>query len=151
MSEIRFYHLERQSLDQILPIILGKALQNGHRILVKAPHANEVERLNTHLWTYNENAFLPHGSAKDKIDNLQDQPIFLTDQDENANKADVLILTNGCESPHLNDYTLICDMIDGRDEQAVSAARTRWKTYKDAEHDVTYWQQTPQGSWEKKA
>ena len=149
MSEVRFYHLERQTLDQVLPSLLGKALQNGHRILVKAANDQTAEHLNTHLWTYDPNSFIPHGSAKDG--NETDQPVFLSTSAESPNDADVLILTQETEAPKIDDqFKLICDMIDGRNEQAVAAARTRWKAYKDAGHDVTYWQKSPQGKWEKK-
>ena len=52
--------------------------------------------------------------------------------------------------PNLGDFTLCCDMIDGRLDEEVAAARTRWKAYKDAGYEVTYWQQTENG-WEKKS
>ena len=148
MSEVRFYHLERQSLDQALPQLVGKALQNGHRIVVKAAN-DQVEHINNHLWTYDPNSFIPHGSAKDG--NETDQPVWLTANDENPNAAEVLILTHENEAPEIDKaFTLICDMIDGKNEDAVTAARSRWKAYKDAGHDVTYWQQSAQGKWEKK-
>ena len=148
MSEVRFYHLERQSLNQALPQLVSKALQNGHRIVVKAAN-DQVEHINNHLWTYDPNSFIPHGSAKDG--NETDQPVWLTANNENPNAADVLILTQENEAPEIdNAFTLICDMIDGKNEDAVAAARTRWKSYKAAGHDVTYWQQSAQGKWEKK-
>src|SRR6056297_3610677 len=102
MSEIRFYHMERTALDQILPTLLSKALQNAHRIVVKTPTEQDTERLNAHLWTYDPSSFLPHGSVKDA--NKTDQPVFLTAQDENPNSADVLILTQGAESPNIADF-----------------------------------------------
>lgn len=148
MSEIRFYHLERQTLDQVLPALLSKALSGGRRIVLKAPNAQEAERLNAHLWTYDPNSFIPHGSDKDG--HAEHQPVWITARDENPNGADVLILSGGVDSPLLGDFALCCEMLDGRDPEAVSAARTRWKDYKDAGHDITYWQQGPQG-WEKKA
>lgn len=149
MAEIRFYHLERQSLDQVLPMLLNKALQNGHRIIVKAPDTKEVERINTHLWTYDPNSFLPHGSNKDEKNT--DQPVWITDTDENLNNADVLILTQGRNDENLEGFNLVCDMIDGRNEDTVAQARKRWQSYKDAKHHVTYWQQTPEGKWHQKS
>lgn len=148
MTEVRFYHMEQQNLDQTLPALLSKALAGGHKIVVKAANDQEVERLNAHLWTYNPNSFLPHGSKKDG--NPEEQPIWLTAEDENPNGADVLILTTGTTSETYDQYDLCCEMLDGRNQEAVTEARARWTSYKDGGHDVTYWQQSANG-WEKKA
>ncbi|MEZ5813900.1 MAG: DNA polymerase III subunit chi [Alphaproteobacteria bacterium] len=148
MSEIRFYHLERQTLDQVLPQLLTKALSGGHRVIVKTANDQETQRLNTHLWAYDPSSFLPHGSAKDGHET--DQPVFITTLDENPNEADVIILTQGTAANDLEQFKLVCDMIDGRNNEAIQAARARWKTYKDAGHTVTYWQQSPEGRWNKK-
>ncbi len=149
MADIRFYHLELQSLDQVLPVLLGKALQGGHRVVVRVPHEALVEQLNAHLWTYDAGSFLPHGAAKDGHGAVQ--PIWITAGDDNPNGANVLILTHGVDGGDLEGYSMVCEMLNGRDEQAVSHARGRWKVYKEAGHDVTYWQQSPQGGWSKKA
>ncbi len=151
MTEIRFYHAQHSSLDQVLPGILGKALSGGRRVVVRLADAGSVEQMNEHLWVYNPDSFLAHGSAKEGHAALQ--PIWLTDKDENPNGADVLVTVPGAANdvpPNLDKFTLCCDMIDGRLEEDVTAARTRWKAYKDAGHEVTYWQQTDKG-WEKKA
>lgn len=147
MTEIRFYHLQNQSLEQALPALLSKAYQNGHRIIIKTTPDN-VDRLNDHLWTYHAESFLPHGCAKDG--NAESQPIWITDQDENPNNADLLILTYNLQSENLGDYKLACEIFDGRIESDVSAARERWKAYKETDFELTYWQQTAQGGWEKK-
>lgn len=148
MTEIRFYHLEQQTLEQVLPALLSKALNNGHRIIVKANDEHNVQRLNDYLWTYNPNSFLPHGSKKDG--HAEHQPVWLTTEDEKPNGADVLILTGGASSENISEYKLCCELFDGRDEAAVQEARTKWKLYQKAEHTITYWQQGPKG-WEKKS
>lgn len=148
MTEIRFYHLERQSLDRALPALLEKARQKDHKIVIKVPDESERERLNAHLWTYDAAGFLPHGSEKDGY--ADRQPVYLTAKEENPNGADVLILTGGADSQKQAEFTLCCEMLDGRDAEAVKAARRRWKTYKEQEFDVTYWHQGAQG-WEMKS
>lgn len=149
MTEIRFYHLQNQSLEQALPALLSKAFQNGHRIIVKAP-SDMVERLNEHLWTYHADSFLPHGTEKDG--NAENQPIWITDKDENPNNADLLILTHNLESENVADFKMTCEIFDGRNDNDVSAARARWKAYMANEAlELTYWQQTAQGGWEKKS
>jgi len=143
MTEIRFYHLTRKSLEQVLPELLEKTLERGFRAVVMAGSPERVEALTQHLWTYNPNSFLPHGNAKDG--HADRQPIWLTAADENPNKATFLFLTDGAESAHVGDYTRVCELFDGNDDAAVTTARARWASYKAAGHDLSYWQQGENG------
>lgn len=146
-AEIRFYHLERTGAEQALPPLLNKALNGGRRVVIKVAHETEAERINEYLWSYNPDSFIPHGSKKDGFAAMQ--PVWITATDENPNNADVLIVCAGAETSMQRDFLLCCEMIDGRDETQIAAARARWKNYKDAGHTITYWQQTA-GGWEKK-
>lgn len=148
MSEVGFYHLRTTPLERALPRLLERALADGHRIVVLAGSAERVAHLDGLLWTYNEASFLPHGSARDA--NMARQPIFLTERDENPNRATMLVLIDGAKSAHLADFARCCDMFDGNDPAAVEAARKRWTEVKSAGHQLTYWQQTETG-WEKRA
>lgn len=149
MAEVRFYHLQRRTLEQALPKILEKVLERGWRAVVMAGSAERVEQLDLHLWTYDPASFLPHGAARDGF--AAEQPVFLTWKDENPNNATVLVLADGVESERVGGFDLVCDLFDGNDHLAVAAARQRWKRCKDAGHAMTYWQQTERGTWEKKA
>jgi len=148
MTDIRFYHMQTSTLAQALPALLGKALEQGRRVLVRTPDEARAQALDESLWVARPDSFLPHGVKGDKFP--EDQPVYLTDAAENPNKADVLILTNGVVADNIADYALCCDMFDGRDEEAVLAARKRWATYKEQGFTVTYWQQTETG-WSQKA
>lgn len=149
MAEVRFYHLQKQSLDAALPAILQKAFQSGKNIIVRMRDDKEIERMNKHLWAFKSDVFLPHGSKKDG--QADRQPIWLSAGDDIPNEAKILILTQGMTEEDLAPYDLCCEMLDGRDETAVAEARVRWKDYQAAGHDVTYWYQSENGGWEKKA
>ena len=150
MTEIRFYHLTLKALEEVLPVMLERTVvRDGRRAVVVAGSPERVEHLNAHLWTYNDRVFLPHGSKADG--HAAHQPVWLTDADENPNGAKVLFLADGAVSEAIPDYELVCELFDGRDEEAVGAARTRWRDYKAAGHELTYWQQTERGGWEQKA
>lgn len=148
MSEIAFYHLRTLPLDRALPKILERALADGHRVVVVAGSAERVDHLDAQLWAYDDASFLPHGSLRDG--NADRQPIWLTAEDENLNRATMLVLIDGARSVHLGDYMRCCDIFDGNDNSALAAARQRWKEAKAAGHQLTYWEQTPTG-WEKRA
>ncbi len=147
MAEIRFYHLQRQRLEDALPALLEKARERGHRIVVQAGSPERVKALDALLWTYRPESFLAHGSGP--AASAPDQPIWLTAQEENPNAADVLILVDGAAA-EVAPYTLCCELFDGNDDDAVGEARKRWTAYKAAGHAITYWQQGERG-WEKRA
>jgi DNA polymerase-3 subunit chi len=148
MTEVGFYHLTRTPLERALPKLLERVLAGGMRAVVVAGSAERVEALNAALWTYEQLSFLPHGSAKDGL--AEDQPIWLTTEDENPNGASVLVLTDGVGSAQVGQFARCLDMFDGRDVDAVAAARERWKAMKAGGHTLAYWQQNEAGSWEKK-
>ena len=148
MTEIRFYHLQTQSLDQALPQILSKAYETGKNIVVKLPQ-DTIDKMDQNLWTYNPDSFLPHGTKRDAHEELQ--PIFLTETDDNPNDAKILVTGLGAIPNDPEKYDLCCEMLDGRHEQAVSDARIRWKSYQEAGHEVTYWFQDQDGRWTQKA
>ncbi len=149
MTEVRFYHLTRSTLESALPKMLEKTRERDQRAVVLAGSPERVEALTSHLWTYNDRGFLPHGSAKDG--HAEDQPIWLSHRDERPNGAQVLFLTDGAASALVGDYELCAVLFDGKDPDAVTASRDQWRILKDAGHEVTYWQQDQSGKWDKKA
>ena len=148
-TEVLFYHLEHRSLESVLPELLERTLARGWRAVVQTGRPERIEALDSHLWTYADASFLPHGSARDG--NLARQPIALTDGDENPNEAQVRFLVDGADLADLTPYARAVFLFDGRNEEAVVLARKQWKTVKSAGLTATYWQQNEQGGWEKKA
>jgi len=147
MAEIGFYHLLATPLERALPRLLERARGQGYRIVVRAASTERVEHLSSLLWTYDDASFLAHGAAKDG--NAAQQPIWLTERDDNPNDATMLVLVDGVEAPDLPAFTRCADLFDGNDDSAVDAARSRWRQALAAGHTLTYWQQTEKG-WEKK-
>ena len=152
MSEALFYHLERKSLEDVLPGLLERTRERGWRAVVQVGSAERMAALDTHLWTYSEQSFLAHGTAAEG--HKPHQPIFLTTEEENPNGAHALFLVGGAvpadwSSPLLAGLARIVLLFDGRDPEALAAARTAWRDAKDASHDVTYWKESPSGKWEK--
>ena len=149
MTDISFYHLQRQGLEAALPKLLERVMAAGLRAVVLAGTEERVQALNAGLWTYDPATFLAHGSAKDG--NAEDQPIFLTVAEENPNGATVLVVVDDCAPQFLSSFDRCLEMFNGNDAESVAQARERWRTYKDTGHNLTYWQQSDAGGWEQKA
>jgi DNA polymerase-3 subunit chi len=149
MTEVLFYHLERRPLEAVLPQLLEKTLQRGWRAVVEAGSPERVEALSAALWLWRDEAFLPHGTRQDG--HAARQPIWLTDASENPNGAQVLFLVDGAVAENLDGLERAVYVFDGRDAEAVEAARRRWREAGSAGHDVTYWREDESGKWQKMA
>ncbi|MEO1242448.1 MAG: DNA polymerase III subunit chi [Pseudomonadota bacterium] len=147
MTEILFYHLERATLEGVLPGLLEKTLERGWRAVVRAGSRERVEALDAHLWTYRDESFLPHGAGVED----ENQPVWITDGETLPNNPQLLFLVDGADAdPAAIGGLERCAMIfDGGNDDAVRKARDFWKATAAAGHDVTYWKQSSAGRWEK--
>lgn len=149
MTELLFYHLETRPLDAVLPVLLDKTLERGWKAVVEVGAAERLEVLDTALWTYADDSFLPHGVASDgELDARQ--PIVLTDSEHNPNGANVRFYVDRATPKSGAAYERLVYMFNGHDPDAVSEARDVWRSLK-SEYQLTYWQQDANGRWAKKA
>ncbi len=149
MTEVLFYHLERQPLERVLPVLLERSLERRWRCAVQATSRERVEALDTHLWVYRDDSFLPHGVASEP--EAARQPVLLTEDEDNPNGATVRFLVDGARLSDYAPYERVVDLFDGNDDEQVAAARERWKIVKGLGLSATYWQQDEDGRWQKKA
>ena len=147
MADISFYHLTTRSLENALPKLLELTLKSGERAVILTGSDARVEALNDHLWSYEPNSWLPHGSNIDGEE--AEQPIYLTTTVENPNNATFLFLIDGAVSNQIQTFKRVFELFDGRDKELVEAARGKWKLYKESGHMLSYWKQGEDGKWSK--
>jgi len=150
MTEIFFYQLKGQSLEQVLPPLIQKSLERGWRVAVQAASDERVEALDAHLWTWRDDAFLPHGTWRDA--EAAQQPVLLTVNDTNPNGAAVRFLVEGASLPgDLTAYQRLVVLFDGDDPEALDQARARWSKANEDGFQVTYWLTDKDGRWQRQA
>jgi DNA polymerase III subunit chi len=148
MTEMLFYHLKGQTLEQVLPALLQKSLERGWRVVVQASSDERVDALDAHLWTWRDDAFLPHGTSRNA--EAAEQPIVLTANADNPNGATVRFLVDGASvAADAAGYERIVLLFDGEDPEAVEMARACWGEAKAAGADVTYWRADENGRWQR--
>jgi len=150
MTETLFYHLERRALEDVLPGLVEKSLQRGWRAAIKTDSSERSDALDTLLWTYDDQSFLPHAQQGDG--DAHAQPVLITVEEGNLNSAQIFFYVGGAQPADwqaLSDLARIVLLFDGRDADSLAGARAAWKAALAAGHDVTYWKETPSGKFEK--
>ena len=150
MSRLDFYHLQTSNLDAVLPQLLEKAYGMKQHIIIKIGTEERVSYINSLLWTYDEESFLPHGAKSDG--NAELQPIWLTSSDDNPNNAKMLFLVDGAdyEIAKLSEFERVFYIFDGNVPEHLAKAREFWKAAKNSGIDCFYWQQNDAGKWQQK-
>ena len=152
MTETLFYHLERRSLEEILPGLVEKLLQRGWRAAIKTDSAERSDALDTLLWTYDDQSFLAHAQQGDG--DAAAQPVLITVEEGNPNSAEIFFYVGGAmpgDWDSLKGLARVVLLFDGKDAEALAQARAAWKEAKTAGHDVTYWKETSAGKFEKQS
>jgi DNA polymerase III subunit chi len=148
-TDVKFYHLTRDRLEQVLPRLAARALEQNLRVLIRAPDDARVSALDALLWTYEDDSFLPHGTARNSHADLQ--PIFISSASDVPNGATLLMLVDNRLDEDISAFEKCFYLFDGRDEAQVAQARQHWSKLKSNGLDLSYWQQSDAGRWEKKA
>ena len=151
MSEIWFYQLTTQKLDRALPALIERALGRGWRVVVQARSDERLAALDDALWTYADDSFIAHGTARDG--DPQMQQVYLTTGCENANAAAARFLVDGAEAAAVADepYERVALLFDGSDPDDLGQARVQWKALKAQGRTLAYWRQDEEGRWRKEA
>lgn len=149
MTEILFYHLTESKLEDALPALLEKSVERGWKVVVQTIGEARRDFLDAHLWTFRDDSFLAHGT--DAAPMADAQPVLLTVGGDNDNDANVRFMVDGAEPPDVAGYERVVFMFDGYDTPQLENARAQWKRLKAEGHKLTYWQQSEEGRWVKKA
>ncbi len=147
MGAAYFYHLTKRSLEATLPVLIGKSLEAGWKVAVRAREETLLEHLDRQLWL--GDGFLPHGLAGGPHDS--EQPVLLT-TGEPGNDPNCLISVDGAEvgAFEVAAKERVCILFNGADPAAVEHAREQWRALTEAGAVAQYWAED-QGRWTKKA
>lgn len=152
MTETLFYQLERRSIDAVIPGLVEKTLERGWRAVIRTDSAERADGIDTLLWVYQEQSFLPHAQLGDG--KAERQPVLITVEDVNPNGAQVLFLVGGAELPRLeaeswSALNRIVVVFDGHDDRALARARQVLATATKHGHEITWWKESTTGKFEK--
>lgn len=149
MGVVNFYHLKRHSMDEVIDMLVPRALSQGWRVMIRSPDRGLLERQDQRLWLYPEEGFLPHGLEGGRHD--AEQPVLLgAGAAVNGAQAVLLMGPQEVAAEEARALERLWLAFDGANEAQVQAARVQWKAVTAAGLAAQYWNDES-GRWEKKA
>lgn len=143
---VDFYHLTRHPLDRVLPMLAEKTVAGGERMVIVAEEAALRERLDSALWSYRAESFLPHGVAGEGADAVQ--PVLIAADVTDANGARSIALADSVWRDSALSFDRIFFLFD---ESSIVPARDAWRNLAGKEElERHYWRQGERG-WEQVA
>jgi len=130
MGKVEFHHGVADKLGYACRL-LRKAYRSGAKVVVTGDVAS-LKALDRQLWTFDEQAFVPHvlaASSEALPAREHDTPIWLTDQPDAAPGERGILVNIGQTLPEgMARFPRVFDVVSS-EEQDRQLGRQRWKQY----------------------
>jgi DNA polymerase-3 subunit chi len=141
--QVDFYQLAGASVDQVLPRLAERVVAEGERLLVVADDAGVLAHLDTLLWRYAAESFLPHGRAGDGDEAAQ--PVLLATEPIAANGAKRLAIVDGRWRDEALGFDRSFYLFDN---DALDGARAAWRALGVIDGvERRFWKRDEDGRW----
>jgi DNA polymerase-3 subunit chi len=133
MTRIDFYTDAGDKLEVACRIV-HKAYRSGHKVVVCAPNAEELRRLDRLLWTTPAVSFVPHCEAGDPL--ASQTPVLLASGADAVAQDDVLINLGEERPAEFARYQRLVEIVS-LDASDRAKARARYKFYRDRGYEIS--------------
>lgn len=135
MARVDFYILSNEGADEPLRVacrVAEKAWRQGHRVRVEADSTETLQRLDTLMWTFKQESFVPHeveGENADRAD-IDPPPVVLASGGAPAEAPGVLVNLSGVVPSIADRCERIAEIVSA-DPAAKQAGRERYRRYRE--------------------
>ena len=140
--QVDFYHLTRDPVERVLPILATRTLALGKRMLIVSAERDHRAALSQALWTHTPESFLAHGDLD--IANPEVQPLLLANRAEPANGAEFIALADGIWRDEALAFARIFLLFG---EATIAEARKAWVALGEREGLARHYWKQDGGKW----
>ncbi len=130
VTKVSFYILKKkETKDQRLQVLLRiveKAYLNGHKIYIACKNRSEAENIDSALWVFKQDRFIPHGM----VDSPEGKIVAVGWGQEPELHNEVLINLLGSVPSFFSRFDRLIEIVDSN-ESDLMLGREHWKFYKD--------------------
>ena len=150
MTQIIFYSTAPLQVEKTLFTLLEKSLEKGNKSLLLFKDKEKCLSINEQLWTYKQNAFLPHISEDDQIYDNIDIPVYLSTKNENPFKAELLFSIDGFLPDNIDHFERVIIIIDVNDEILNEKYKNYYLDINKNFEDIVFYKSDDNGKWIEK-
>jgi DNA polymerase-3 subunit chi len=130
--KVVFYDVEPDAWDEWLYKLAAAAWErNGARLMILVDGPERAEVLDAMLWSFREEAFLPHEIVRD-AEPLEDSDarVLISWAATNPYGANLLALDSPTDLDFAATFEVVMDVVDHRSEERLAASRERFKAWR---------------------
>ncbi|NNJ91565.1 MAG: DNA polymerase III subunit chi [Gammaproteobacteria bacterium] len=136
MTQIDFYILTNKARTDRFHLacrLVDKAWNAGHRVCINTESEQDAAHIDTLLWTFNDQNFIPH----DRIDKAQPgiTPITIAVKLQTTEEHDILINLASVIPDCFSQFERLLEPVD-KDETNRAASRDRYRYYRDCGYTI---------------
>ena len=134
MTEIAFHFNAPDRLAYVCRL-LRKAAAADAQLVVVGP-SDQLDRLDSDLWTFSASDFVPHCGTQAEPEVLAATPVVLAAQSDGLALRQVLVNLGGDVPAGFERFERVIEVV-GLDDADRQQARTRWRHYADRGYTIT--------------
>ncbi len=142
MTKVDFYLIKENSFTagfNFICRLLEKAYQQKHAVYVQTSNEETAKTIDDLLWTFREDAFIPHNLAGQS--EIKQSPILIGHAQAPEKPHDILVNLTSDILPFYADFNRVIEIVPN-EPQAKEICRTKFRKYKEDQcelqtHDLT--------------
>jgi len=133
--------VELKAADQKLPVVcdlVARHYERGETVAVFTPDPAEAEQLDSLLWTFRQNSFIPHVRIESAREPLV-EPVIIFSGEPGDLRSDVLVIVSAQDIPEwFSGFGVIHDFAEIYDQDRRQASRARFTAYRAAGYRMLF-------------
>ncbi|MFW2440773.1 MAG: DNA polymerase III subunit chi [Arenicellales bacterium] len=128
MSQIDFHILDNKDNTSLLAYacrVARKAYKNSYRVYIRVENEQDLQQLDSLLWTFSELDFIPHASIAAECGQ---EPVIIGMIDHEVGSDSLLINISTKMASNYSHYSRVIELISN-DPEIKSAGRDRYRQY----------------------
>lgn len=133
MTRVDFYVLSEEDEAAALRFacrLAEKAVEQGNRVHLRTASAQQTQRMDDLLWTFNDRAFLPHEVTTGAAASHERVMVVISEAHAPASHRQLLINLTDALPENFADYERVAEIVPA-DAEKKRLSRERYKSYRE--------------------